>query len=101
MAKPSPSLGDATLRAVEAHGKGISATEIRDYLPGNSACRCARTTSAWRCSATAARGASMSAIRNGGLHSRRRARTDVRAKPKSRNSVWSSEIAPMTVVRHS
>ena len=56
-------------------------------LPGNSACRCARTTSAWRCSATAARGASMSAIRYGGLHSRRRARTDVRAKPKSRNSV--------------
>ena len=32
MAKPSPSLGDATLRAVEAHGSGISAKEIRDYL---------------------------------------------------------------------
>jgi len=32
VAKPSPSLGDATLRAVEAHGSGISAKEIRDYL---------------------------------------------------------------------
>jgi hypothetical protein len=32
VAKPSPSLGDATLRAVEAHGNGISAEEIRDYL---------------------------------------------------------------------
>jgi len=32
VAKPSPSLGDATLRAVEAHGNGISAKAIRDYL---------------------------------------------------------------------
>jgi hypothetical protein len=31
-AKPSVPLGDATLRAVQAHGNGISAAEIRDYL---------------------------------------------------------------------
>ena len=31
-AKPSLPLGDAALRAVEAHANGISAAEIRDYL---------------------------------------------------------------------
>jgi len=31
-AKPSLPLGDAALRAVEAHSNGISAAEIRDYL---------------------------------------------------------------------
>ncbi len=54
MAKPSPSLGDATLRAVEAHGKGISAKEIRDYLARELGLSVRPNTSAWRCSATAA-----------------------------------------------
>jgi hypothetical protein len=31
-AMPSLPIGDATLRAVEAHGNGISAAQIRDYL---------------------------------------------------------------------